>query len=320
MSALLDYDTYVETDYSRFDMTISREWLELVQNPLLKMYFPTDALFHQALDMSVTTRGVSVFGLVYNIQGTRCSGDAHTSIGNGLLNAFNTYLLFGDLMTESEHPNVRAFHEGDDGVIALSAKNAHLADRVHSLNLCGFVIKSIVTRDINSVSFCGRFLYEENGRLKSYCDPIRTLAKLHTTLSSGPLRKLLLAKCMSYAHTDGHTPIIGAIVQTIRDQLRHLDDKFVRRAALTERYIFYGTRKVEFKFTHKHVRPACRAAFCIRTGISPTTQIQLEEYYSSIFAGRIPASFEQVEFGQTVSADDKAAVVHFMPTLHSSAR
>lgn len=317
MSSLLSYDTYVETDYSRFDMTISREWLELVQNPLLKMYFPNDTLFHQALDMSLTTRGVSVFGLVYNIEGTRCSGDAHTSIGNGILNAFNTYLLFGDLMTEEEHPNMRAFHEGDDGVIALTKQYAHLADRVHLLNICGFVIKSLTTRDINAVSFCGRFLYEEGGKVKSYCDPIRTLSKLHITLSSGPLRKLLLAKCLSYSHTDGHTPIIGAVVQNIRDQLKHLDGKFVRRAASVERFVFYGVKNVQFRFTRRHVRPACRAAFCLRTGISPETQIQLEEYYSSIFTGRIPAAFDKVEFGHPVSADDKTAVVHFMPTVHS---
>lgn len=317
MTKLLDYHTYVETDYSRFDMTISVEWLELVQNTVFKMFFPDDYLFHSALDLCTKTKGVAANGLVYNVLGTRCSGDAHTSIGNGILNAFNLDMLYDDLLPdiETDHDAVRFYCEGDDGVLALDKPHSHLADRVHLLNIFGFVVKAMTTSDINSVSFCGRFLYDSCGKIRSYCDPLRTLSKLHITLSCGKLEELLLAKCMSYAHTDGDTPIIGPICETIRGQLLPRLNKRVMRYALRDRYLF-TTAKPVFKFTNSTISDDTRNSFALRTGISPAMQIYLEEYYITAFKTRIPLTFHQIEFGQEVLAEKESSVVHVIPALH----
>lgn len=317
MTKLLNYDTYVETDYSRFDMTISEDWLELIQNPVLKSFIPDDEHFSAALDLSIRTKGVSSCGLTYNIVGTRCSGDAHTSIGNGILNAFNTFLLFEDLMTENKvSEDVVAFHEGDDGVIALTAPYSSLAPRVFLLNTMGFVVKAFITQDITAVSFCGRFLYDDEGKIASYCDPVRTLSKIHITMSQGDLKKLLLAKVMSYSHTDGSTPIIGPVCIALRRLLKQHDGVWVRRRAMLDRYVFRTYSNVDFDKFQTEVKPACRYAFAMRTGVSPEVQIRLEEYYLKIFLTRIPKDMPTIDFGQDILSDKINSFVAYMPSMH----
>jgi len=310
MTKLLDYHTFVETDYSRFDMTISLEWLELVQNYILKSCYPDNRLVHTALDLSLITKGVSATGWFYDVIGTRCSGDAHTSIGNGLLNMFNTYLVFGDVN------DVCAFHEGDDGVIALKLNDAHHARQVNLLTSCGFVIKKFVTTDINTVSFCGRFLAQVGSKLVSYADPLRSMSKLHITTSTGPLPELLLAKMMSYAHTDQCTPIIGPLTTSIVKLLKPLYSARVMRRILRDRYVLRDTKPI-FNFDYKEVNERLRSAFSLRTGVSISNQIAAEEYYRKAFSKFIPERIEQVEFGHEVALHKDSAEVHYMPTVHS---
>lgn len=324
MRPLLDFDTYVETDYSRFDMTISYDWIVCVQDRILQAFFPEDALFSQCLELARSTHGVSSNGMVYDVIGTRCSGDAHTSIANGIINAFNTQAVFRDLIqsdhcveTEGVHADDRmaSWHEGDDGVIALTKQDAHLSGRVLSFDSFGFVVKAFVTQDINLVSFCGRFMATDGLRLKSYCDPLRTLSKLHITLSLGRLDRLLFAKMMSYAHTDGSTPIIGPIATTLAMAYESLNGKRAHQMATAERFLFRDI-SVEFSIKKMQVDPELRAPFAMRTGISPAEQIRWEEYYSSMFCKFMAKDFVKMITGDDLIVGAANAEVHFMPSLH----
>lgn len=319
MTPLLNYDTYVETDYSRFDMTISLDWIKVVQDRILTAFFPEDHLFQTALTMASKTKGVSECGLTYDVAGTRCSGDAHTSIANGILNSFNTDCLFSDIIEEerTSDPRFMSVHEGDDGVIALGADDAHLAARVYSMDVFGFVVKAFITQDINMVSFCGRFLCDVNGGISSFCDPYRTLAKLNVTLSQGKLKPLLLAKMMSYSYTDGNTPIIGPIAKSLVTLMKsdgQVVTKRVFRKALAERYLFRDL-KVDFK-DQGPVIEGLRAPFALRTGISPADQIRYEEYFTDIFSERVPSEFQPIRFLGDITTGEGNSEVHFMPSVH----
>jgi hypothetical protein len=323
MRALLDYDTYVETDYSRFDMTISLDWISCVQDRILMAFFPDDLMFAQALMLARKTKGVSGNGLLYNVVGTRCSGDAHTSIANGLINAFNTQIVFRDIVCDtnplldgvlSEGPMV-SWHEGDDGVVALTKQYSHLSPRLDLLDTFGFVVKSFVTRDLNLVSFCGRYMATDGMALHSYCDPMRTLSKLHITLSQGKLDRLLFAKMMSYAHTDGSTPIIGVVSSVLARAYQHLFSKSAIRAAVKDRYVLRDVKTV-FNWQSRDVNPTLRAPFAMRTGISPSEQIRLEEYYSTVFSQGLVKEFVRMTPSEDLVTGLADREVFFSPSVH----
>jgi hypothetical protein len=296
MSPILDFHTYAETDYARFDMTISDVCLELVQDPLLCGYFANSYWIKMALKLARKTKGLSDCGIFYNVIGTRCSGDAHTSIANGLINHFNTWLLFVDVPRDC----FISWHEGDDGVVGLTEKYSSLANRLLHLDCLGFKVKLFITRDLNQTTFCGRFLAEGASGLRSYCDPFRTLAKLNITLSMGKLPPLLLAKCLSYSYTDGTTPIIGIIVQTLAKQLKMkgVSEKRAIQHAVKERWMLTQLGIVKpgeaLALQMRDVDEELRVPFAIRTGIEPAAQERIEAYYQQVFKHDIPLDFERL--------------------------
>jgi hypothetical protein len=287
-------------------MTISPEWLELVQDPMLCSFFPDDEWIARLLQAARKTRGVSESGLLYNILGTRCSGDAHTSIANGLINRFNTWLLFSDV----PKADFKSWHEGDDGIAGLTAAYAHLSGRVYHMDCFGFTVKAFITQDINTTSFCGRFLSSDGGEVLSYCDPYRTLSKLHISFSKGKLQTLLLAKCLSYAYTDGQTPVVGPIVQAIASGLTGANLRTAKQIAGRERWLFNDATKVDFTLRAQEVDERLRIPFAIRTGISPRMQEDLESYYREVFREGIPTHFEPIPALTDLVYEDANRLVH----------
>lgn len=311
MNDLCDYPTLLETDYSRFDMTISAQWLECVQNPLLEAFYPHDDVFKHVLHLAMQTRGVSDCGYNYTINGTRCSGDAHTSIGNGFINAFNTWSLFKDLPEDSWCH----WHEGDDGIAGFLPSVAKRATDVTLMDIFGFTVKALVSNNIEDVTFCGRFFAVTSKGLRSYCDPVRTLSKLHITLKQGRTPELLLAKALSYRYTDGSTPIIGpvcsAIIANTKGRLAKAA-KFCRddRWLLDEVAI-----KDIISSDDKEVETDLRVPFARRTGISPSDQEKMEAYYIKAFTGGVPASILKLATEDQALEED-GRELHFMPTMH----
>lgn len=289
MGTLRNFGAYLETDFSRFDMSLCLSFLLSFELITLTRYFDMDdQLYADALSALLETEGVSEVGLCYLIYGTRCSGDAHTSIGNGLINDFLTWLCVPE---HCEH-----FHEGDDGIIACDAADV---DQIR-YNLCilpvlGFQIKVDVYNDLHQVSFCGRFLYDnESSGVGSYCDLKRTLAKFHTICSDGDAQALLLAKSMSIYSSDGHTPIIGPLSLAIIRILKPIVcDRRLKRAKLHLVRDGYSAERIRFDdgLVVKDVCPQVRASVALRTGYHPGLQIAFEKYYASwVKLGMIPSN------------------------------
>lgn len=320
MQPLADCHTFGETDYSRFDMTISEPMLRLVQDPIILSFFPglAEPLYvelSRALHSARKTHGVSSSGLAYNVLGTRCSGDAHTSIGNGLVNHFNMFLLYSDV----DHVS---WHEGDDGIYGLKKKDSKQADRSLILDSLGFKVKVLITTNLSEATFCGRFFSVGNDNsISSYADPLRTLAKFHITLSQGDLPSLLLAKALSYRYTDSATPILGTLCHALIHQLRgKASARAAQRHVREGRYLLLDVSTQQIMAEREWTPPteAIRVAFALRTGINPHEQVLLERAVHEIYSARIPAKTSPLEVEAQEICGHVDRLFHYMPTQHSA--
>lgn len=310
MQDLIDYSIYVETDYQRFDASVSLDYLQNVEFLFLTLSFPHNdhQLYNKALRSAHHTYGVSEIGLSYDIAGTRCSGDAHTSIGNGLINHFNTWLCFRSLPPDSW----TSYHEGDDGVIAIRDNLDQMLYNLHIMPSLGFQLKMSVVKDIKFVSFCGRFLGGTK-ELLSVCDIKRTLAKIHTICSDGDPSALALAKMLSYYHTDSSTPFVGAFVTSIIRILRPIvsNRRLTRAVQHLNRDFWFRAkfRGADFMgVDYPFVDPCAekRALVALRTGWSPGMQIVYENYYKSfVTLGFIPSTIHRLPGDWTFMSDSQ---------------
>lgn len=284
---LSGYSHYIETDYSRFDRTISRHMLTHVQNRMFGFVFHPDnhPLFHQALELANDTSGSSDFGIRYSTSGTRCSGDAHTSIGNGLINAFNTYVV----MRAIPRSSWTSVHEGDDGVIAVRDGYIDVAlGGLEFLNQMGYSVKAAVFNQLSDVSFCGRHFY----RGGEHADIIRSLNKFHTTTSNCQDMALVYAKAMSYNHSDRNTPLIGALtyalVTVLESKLSFSAKKRAVHAIRRERWSTRDEVLVGGGKTPPCVPYEARVSCLRRTGITIERQLLFEQACLSMIAYDAP--------------------------------
>lgn len=307
MAPLANFGEFFETDYSRFDLSISLPYLRQVEYLFLCLPFTSDDhwLFRVAMRLAQSTMGVSDIGLSYKVEGTRCSGDAHTSIGNGLINHFNTWLCLRGLPDGTWF----SLHEGDDGVIGVAGSYAdQVAYNLHLLPVLGFQAKIDRFMYLGQVSFCGRFLSLDGSGLFSVCDINRTLAKIHTTCSEGDPQSLMLAKAISYYHTDAGTPFIGAFSWAVINVLLPVvSRRRLTRAVRSLRSDWWTARKLErinfsdVDYPYVEPTPSARALVAIRCNYSPAVQVKFEDYYCSfVRLGFLPAKIHRIPHGWNV--------------------
>jgi len=278
MHTMLFFGEFIETDYSRFDMTISEDMLKHFEYRVLTTPFPGEdhELFRECLRATWRTSGKNEFELFYRTIGGRCSGDAHTSISNGLLNHFMTWASLENCGFEYV-----SFHEGDDGIIAVPAGRSKDAMALLSvISTLGFKIKSVVSPNLHETTFCGRYMFEEAGAVRSIADVPRTLGKFNITLRQGDVLTLLCAKAMSYAQTDIDTPIIGPLVHCILElywhRLSRSGQKRAKKLAIAERYVLRG-ETLAGKWRSPSVSNTARCVVADRSGYSVSEQLRMEK-------------------------------------------
>lgn len=308
MSRLTNFGAFIEIDYSRFDQSINLALIQCVEHVFLTLPFLSDQhqLYREALVLTTHTQGISEFGLTYEVYGTRCSGDAHTSIANGLINCFATWLALHNLPVGTWD----SIHEGDDGLIGVDSRYLDAAlNNLSILNALGLSAKIDVYNDIGQTSFCGRFNCHGPGGFETYSDINRTLSKFHTICSSGDPASLLLAKAMSYYSTDHNTPLLGPLTYSL---IRILKPRVNRRRF--ERALMH-IRTSQFRWnvnlptyddvvTLPDISPTIRAAVALRTGYSVSMQLSFEQYYYSwIDLGYIPETIDGIPADWNFTSD-----------------
>lgn len=295
---------FLEGDYARYDSCVSLPYLKHVEYQFLCTPFNSDdhLLYRFAMRLAMVTFGVSEIGLTYKVKGTRCSGDAHTSIGNGLDNDFNSFVAFEPLPPDSW----MSVAEGDDGAMGISEKYIDQAIyNLHILPCLGFQIKLDYYKSIDQMSFCGRFLSEDRGVIHSTCDINRTLSKMHTICSDGDPEALTLAKMISYYYSDGSTPIIGVFATVVIHLLINKVSKrrLTRAVWHLNRDLWERARNVNVDYystDYPFLDPSAtaRAMVALRTNYTPGMQQLYESYYMSfLLMGFIPSTIDKIPHG-----------------------
>lgn len=307
---LCDYNNFIETDYSRFDSTIPFEYTRSVEAAFVHYCFPKEDHHNLALAMQFceVTRGSTPLGIGYETTG-RCSGDAHTSIGNGIINAFNTWLVLRNLPETSWV----SFHEGDDGIIACTDEvRLQLIANIMLFAPLGFSIKIINPPSLEQTTFCGRTMVQ-NPTLTSMCDVKRTLSKFHITCSTLPAERAILAKSYSYWATDAQTPIISWLCYAILTILKpsNKDTRAILRSGSLSKYEKNKMlRVVDKDLDEPVVSSEMRCALELKEGIIISLQLALEDMFKSWIAkGFVPSDYGYIVMDD-FSVDDERVSYH----------
>ncbi|APG76134.1 hypothetical protein 2 [Beihai tombus-like virus 19] len=274
-----DKGARAEIDFSRFDQSLSTAVLQAFELAAFRVAYPEG--LHPLLDECLACldemKGFSDLGVSYRVEATRASGDAHTSIMNGVDNrCLCQYVLDGVPRALVSH-----YQEGDDVLVQAPKRLMPIISRLaNGTFLLGYKPKTVVPDDPGHAVFCGRFTCMECRR--EHCDVNRALSKFHTTILPGDSRALLRAKAMSYHHTDGHTPVVGEVCRAILRDTADVTDaevfKAMRMAPGEERRKLRGAVGPSRALTKK-VRPCCRASVAGTSVFDIELQLAVEKMF-----------------------------------------
>lgn len=192
----------VETDFSKFDGTISRWLRENVEFRAYAAIFPEMLpLLRKELDCVATT----TTGYKYSADGSRLSGSPATTDGNTMIAAFVDYLASRREGCSPETAYARiGLHFGDDGV------SAPLPLLEETANLLGLNLKCLPKSQF--IGFLGRIYPDPSLSLGSFQDPVRVWSRITTLAGNVPQEQQLprlRAKFSSYLRSDAKTPFLG---------------------------------------------------------------------------------------------------------------
>lgn len=284
MSVQVEHPNYIETDYSRWDLHMKSTFMSDVEHEIFRKVYPrsehTD--FYKFIDATLTTSGSHRLGALYDSElGGRCSGDAHTSIGNGICDRFLTWVCLRNI-PRSLWSN---FHEGDDGHTAVADAAINTARVCMAIIPCfGFSVKVVESTVLHDTTFCGRVPFVDATGYHEMCDIPRTLAKFHITLAQGDLKALLLAKAYSYYFTDRHTPIVGPLCHSlIRILAPQVKVERMLRLIKATTFSNYDRGKIisglRSSLKPIQVNEAARAAALHRWGLPISQQHKMEQVF-----------------------------------------
>lgn len=205
-SLALNHSSFLPTDFSRFDGSLTAAIREVERAALLRFFA---AMYHQEVlelyDAQFDIRGYTQEGIPYDVGTSRLSGSAETAGFNSLDNAFISYCGY---RRTHQNPmdawNALGCYGGDDGL----NPDMEVRDYAAVCNSFGLKFKGEVTAQ--SITFLGRTfpnLWESGG---SYSDIKRALSKLHWTADRMATPELVAQrKALSLQYSDPITPILS---------------------------------------------------------------------------------------------------------------
>jgi len=207
-----DY-TIAETDQSKFDAHISEACRDF-EKDIYATYFSAYPEFSEIYEKDRSQGVNGKTNLKYKTGSERHSGSALTTDGNGIINAFISYVSHR-MNGESKNKAWKLLgpKSGDDsldyGNISIFEKGAAIL---------GFSITGKEIKDRNhSVSFLGRNYILGPGGINSICDVPRMLAKLHLVANKNVTKLEGFGnKVYGYETTDPNTPIISNLASLAR--------------------------------------------------------------------------------------------------------
>jgi hypothetical protein len=211
-----------ETDYSKFDATVSPDTIKYVSNALfLELIHPsTRAELEGVLAAEVGCLLTGRFGTKLSVAGTNLSGSAATTLRNSIHNAFLNFMGLVAAGVEREQAFTITFERcrfmGDDGVCFVpEGKDAEFAQEISRL---GYQVKLIDPGRIPV--FVGRYWYLDwpsaDGRIPSSCTPLRAFTNLAASSNrDGHWSERWLEKATARLVTDTNTPGVTAWCEAV---------------------------------------------------------------------------------------------------------
>ena len=210
----------VETDFSKFDGTISnwlREYVEIAcYTAWVSSEYKTE--LRERISAELSSTAVTTLGVRYLPGGSRLSGSPLTTDGNTLINAFVTYCALRESgYSPQEAWDALGIYAGDDGLspgvpdqIELTAKCLGLSVKA---KICCAPDMSLPSLSAGShPTFLARIFYDPwNGAAGSIQDPLRMLSKIHLTTSPNniPIDLAAIHKLRGILLLDPDAPIIS---------------------------------------------------------------------------------------------------------------
>ena len=204
-----------ETDFSRFDGTIS-EWIS--RNVVVAIYrrsFPDDQDLVDHLEREIKETYATTAAGRYFPNGSRLSGSPITTDGNTIINAAVQYI--GNRLAGRDPDTAFAkigIAYGDDGAVD---DECRIVDAANRLGLTIKVEPCYVPKRPYA-TFVGR-VFPVQGKEGSFQEPLRALGKfgLVSRVCNVDPMSLLAARAYCYYVSDRNTPILGPLMRKIID-------------------------------------------------------------------------------------------------------
>lgn len=299
--------TLAETDYSRYDGTISKALRSAVEE---KFY---DGLFATANDNKIcidriraeyTAKARTGAG-PYQTHGSRLSGSPLTTDGNTLIGAFVDYYMLRTTM-QMEPGLAYGFiglHFGDDGL----SINVPGATKIASS--FGLKLKLIERKPGDAVGFLGRIFPNPWATTDSLQDPERVWPKINLRLNGGNM-DTQRARWLAYSQSDKHTPLLSAYCLKALALTGGIPTNF--DPDKSEIYLFRATQSVwpsqpsQLIADHERMATGADVEHCLRLVREATT---IDQLISSLY-GKLLIGNQLEALPPTVSCPSRPLHMH----------
>ncbi len=205
----MSFDVISETDFSRFDGTISA-WLRThVERPAYISWVTEEsrADLESLLLAEINPRACTSHGLAYQPKSSRLSGSPLTTDGNTIINAFVSYAAAREAGLDPKKAfALLGIYAGDDGVSPVKPEYLEKA-----AGCLGLALKC-ERRVEGNLTFLGRVFYGAGaGEVGSIQDPMRTWRKLHYSFAPNSVSKgqALANRAVGYLSLDPNAPVVS---------------------------------------------------------------------------------------------------------------
>lgn len=279
----------VPLDFSRFDQHCSTQALDY-EFDFYHRAFDYDPHLMWLTSLQRQPRGTAVAAdgaIAYRCPlGGRGSGQINTSMGNKLIVCGLMWEFFDEIELKASLANM-----GDDCVIFLEEEDlSKLQSRLHGWwETRGY---NAITEDpcykLEHIEFCQSHPVEINGEYIMVRTPEKAMSKDCITLSASETVSQIAASYMAIS-TCGRIINSGVpMMFALHDCLFRAASKYTKMVEISDDWMFkqveYGNyeRMKNLNYTRKHISDRSRLSFYEAFGITPDTQILVEEYYNSL--------------------------------------
>lgn len=280
---LWDDTVFVSIDHSKFDAHQTIPWLR-AEHAFYRWLNP-DPEMARLLNKQLVNRCFSSSGIRYVSYGKRMSGEYNTGLGNNVNNLAVLFYLCAPLGVRGKDYDF--VMDGDDAIIALSARRLHeLGDIPKRCREVGMTTKvEEVTQDIHEVQFCQcRLIHVGDRRPRLVRCPMRAISRGSATvkrLSAGEVRRLMFSIGSCELACNNGVPVMQSFA------LCMIRNSEVTSGLYTKETSFrMGQEKVDWKGSvdQQQITECARASFATAFGISPSQQVELENYFDGLNA------------------------------------